>query len=487
MSAETNLSPTQAAAALWQKGILSWLLREHQKDLYSTFNNASSRIVVWSCSRQLGKSTTALIIALEFCYKKKNAIVKYVCSEQKMVRGILKQTFNEILQTCPLKLRPKFNLQQGIWTFPNGSEIQMAGADAGGADSIRGGRADLCIVDEAGFVDDLEYLVTSVLLPTTTTTKGKVLLASTPPVSPDHAFLDVYSKRAKAAGCFVQKTIDDNTSLTDEEKEELLRESGGRDSAVVKREYFCSVEVDQERAIIPEFNEAIQKVIIKPWPRPPFYDCYTSMDVGFRDLTFVLFAYYDFLNDKLIIEEEFTISGPKMTTEKLAEEIKAIEKTVWKNPLSTYSVSPHLRVSDNNLILINDLQKLHRLTFIPTDKDDLHSSINHLRSLIGSGRIIINPRCKNLISHLKGGIWNKTRNKFEYSTDEEGREHHYDGIAALAYLVRNISWYRNPYPANYDLPRGDRFVKEDYENGSLSELQQSIRNLFTVKPTIRRR
>lgn len=478
----SDISKQEAQRQLWERGILHWILDDTQKELYHNYLESSNLTVVWMCSRRLGKSFALCTVAIEQCLKAPNQIVKYVAPKQKQVRTIIKPLIRDILDSCPKHLRPKYFTQDNIYKFPNGSEIQLAGTDNGNAESLRGGSANLCIVDEAGFCDELDYVVNSVLLPTMTTTGGKIILASTPPLSSSHKFMSYFVARAKAEGNLVVKTIYDNPRMTAEQIQAIAEEHGGTDSVTFRREYMCEMIVDQERAVIPEFTKELQEEIVKPWPRPPYYDSYTAMDIGFKDLTFVLFAYYDFRNDKIIIEDELVMSGQQMTTDKLAEGVKEKEKAIWKNPLDPYdqgeSKDVYLRVSDNNLIVLNDLNRLHDLVFLPTDKDDADAALNQLRMKLASKKIIIHPRCVNLISHLENAIWNKSRTKFERSGDYG----HYDGCEAAKYLVRNIIYSKNPYPPGYDIPNGDDVFLSPYMKPE-NNFEKSVKDMFSRKST----
>lgn len=68
--------------------------------------------------------------------------------------------------------------------------------------------------------------------------------------------------------------------------------------------------------------------------------------------------------------------------------------------------------------------------------------VNKVRLWFLSDRIEVHPRCEKLIGSLKAGIWDKHRKKFAES-DVHG---HYDLIAALVYLVRNVPEHENPVP-----------------------------------------
>jgi hypothetical protein len=160
-----------------------------------------------------------------------------------------------------------------------------------------------------------------------------------------------------------------------------------------------------------------------------------------RDLNVTLFGYYDFNRAKLIVEREHVISGPTMTTPILHKELTAIEKELWDGK------EPYKRVADNNNpLLLLDLGSIHNMFFHSTSKDELHAMVNNLRVWIASKRIEIDESCKILIDSLKFGIWNESRTEFGRSKTLG----HYDALAALMYMVRNIDEHTNPIPVKKD-------------------------------------
>jgi hypothetical protein len=475
MEHQEKISPELARNLLWHQGILHWILKPVQKDLYQSYIDCKEKIIVWNCSRRLGKSYTLCTIAIETCLKKSNALVKYCCAKQKDAKNIIRPLIREIIETCPPELKPEFKTQENAWVFPNGSRIELTGLDGGRAESVRGGSSDLGIIDEAGLVGDLPYIITSIILPTTATTKGKIILASTPPKSPTHPFITRYLNKARIEGNLVTKTIYDNPNIDKEELEKLIEESGGVDSVDFRREYLCEIIKDDNYAIVPEFNSDLKRRIVKEWDRAPFYDGYVAMDVGMKDLTVVLFAWFDFINSKIIIEDEFVINGQKFNTNTLADGIKKKEEITFTDKLTGEQRTPYLRISDNNLIVIKDLWDLHGLRFLPTRKDDADAALNKVRIMLQNEEIIINPRCTTLITHLEAGIWNKAKTSFDRSADNG----HFDAVDSLKYLIRNVQTTKNPYPPGH-------FYKSTQDlfntNGSQKHSQyQEFNKLFNIK------
>jgi hypothetical protein len=456
--------------------------------MYDFFQTQANKTLVYNCSRRLGKSFFLTILAIEQCLKKPKSIVVILQPEIKMLKKTIRPIMNQILEDCPAELRPNYKTQDTMYVFPNGSEIHLAGSDNGNYEKLRGGDTHLAIIDEAGFCNDLHYIIYNILIPTSSLTKGKIILSSTTPPNPDHEF-NRYMELAELHGTLCRKTIydaiEDQKSLSDPritdriiaEIVESLPE--GVKSEAFRSEYLCEILYNTKEAVIPEFIEE-QEYIVMNWLRPAFYDRYVAMDVGFEDLTVVLFAYYDFDKAVVVIEDELVINGPEMTSRNLAAQINQKEAGLWTNPYSGEVEPPYLRVSDNNLILINDLYKEHRLYFVPTDKHNKDQYINRVRNMIRDHQIVINPRCKTLITHLKSAGWNRQRTDFKRSPDNG----HYDALSALIYLIRNIKPNRNPYPKDYHYFGKSKENMFFNEKNAYPEKYEKMKDLFIRKSSL---
>ena len=428
-------------------------------------------------------------MAIELCISKPGAIVKYACPKQKMVERIIKPRIREIIADCPEEMKPEWKSQDKIWLFPNGSEIQVAGTDGGHYDSLRGGSAHLCIADEAAFMDELETVIFSVLAPTTDTTDGKIFLATTPnDKDPNHDFHEHFLHPLEAAGKLLKFTYEDSPMVDAKQKAKILaRYPGGEKNIRFRCEYLCEIPNVTESNVIPEFVD-VENEIVKEMPMPDFCDYYTSMDIGFHDLTVVLFGYYDFKKSSLIIVDEYIINGPDTKTDIIDKHVKFKEKLRYKN--SVGSQDAYLRVADNNnLILLNELARDYDLTFIPTAKHGKETAVDTVRRWVEQKRIIIHPRCINLLYHIKYAQWHYTRagtstGKFKNlkGNDAAGLlPSHADALDALVYMARNVHTYRSPFPTNYGNEIGeDTHVTRNYRSQA-SETVGLMRKIMNLK------
>ena len=154
----SDIDILEARTKLWHMGNIEWKLDPTQKKIFDFVKSTKGKISVINCARRLGKSYFLTIMAIQQCLTKPKSIVKFLQPEQKMIRMNIKPIIESIFHDCPDELRPEFKTQDNIYIFKhNGSQIQLAGTDSGNAEKLRGGDSDLCIIDEAAFVNgDLE-------------------------------------------------------------------------------------------------------------------------------------------------------------------------------------------------------------------------------------------------------------------------------------------------------------------------------------------
>jgi len=467
----------------WKRGLLVYKLDPFQKELADTFKKTNEKITVVLCSRRLGKSYFATVMALQQCLSKPNSIVKYLAPTKLMVNTYLRPLLKEILNDCPNDFQPTMVKSQLTYYFPNGSELQLAGSDGGHAEKLRGSFADLCIVDEAAFCSDLTNVVRSILIPTTTNTKGKIIILSTPPKAPEHDFLK-FVEEADLKGTLIKKTIYDNPRISQEDIDAIIAAyPNGADNIDFRREYLCEITRDPSLVVIPEFTDEIEKEIVREWPRPPHFDCYEAMDLGFKDMTVVLFAYFDFRAAKLIIEDEVVVQGNEVQIPKLVTKILQKEADLWTDPYINEIKKPHLRVSDINYIVTEEIGRASnwKIGFAPARKDDKDAAVNNVRVLIESKKIIINPRCVTLIRHLKNAKWGNRKDQRIFARGAD--DSHFDALDALIYLCRHVDYKRNPYPRSYGLGlrTEDSYFTPSYHKSAPNAQIEVYKKIFNIK------
>lgn len=439
-----NLTSSQAIsrarAEKWHRNELGYLLHSGQQILDQKFETSSGQLFVANISRQWGKSYWAVSKCIELAQSKPKTRIKYSTAFQTDLVEFIQPTFDAVLSECPDSIKPKYKIQGSKWVFSNGSEIKLVGLDKS-PNGLRGNVIDLIVIDEAGFVGNLDYIYSSIIIPATLHRPNcKILFISTPPATPAHPFGD-FIKRAEVEGSYLKLDIYTNPRITERDIERMAKEMGGRHTTTFRRECLCELVLDEDLALVPEWRDEFIEDAPTEDEFKIYYHRYTAMDMGRKDFTAPIFGYYDFKRATLFIEDEITMHGPSWTTKTLNEEVRAKETEIWGK-----EVKPFRRVADNNNPhLITDLSSLYNLHFMETNKESLDAMVNEVRIMVGEGRIKVSPRCKMLIGCLKYGIWDKHRKEFA----RDKVYGHYDHFAALVYLVRNLAKHSNPIPASH--------------------------------------
>jgi hypothetical protein len=465
------ISRAYAIDALWRMGDIQHKLRAHQLPLYQHIKDRAGDLeTLIKCGRRFGKTFTVLLWICEESIKRPGIQVRIAAPTEKALRKIIRPNLRVILADCPDDLRPTWNQQDGVYTWPNGTEWHIAGTDNDHAEKLRGTGTDIGFIDEAGFHDDLEYLCRSILLPQVMDRPGgRLISVSTPPETPAHYF-SILCVKAQAAGKLYTRTTRDNTHMSESDMNRLAEAMGGWDSTAVRRELMCEDVTDERRAIVPEFNADRMSRIVQPVPPPSYEIPIVAIDVGFEDLTAVLFGYWNFRDAALCIQREAIIRRGR--TDQIADIVRSTEAELWGK-------DPAIRVqrwSDTDLRLIADLCELHKLAVQPTQKDDKEAQVNALRMLVKNEKLRIDPACVTLIEHLRAGIWNKARTGFERTTTHG----HFDAIDAAVYMLRNAPRYVNPYPMNPGFDPATMTIRGGGKP-ERSESAESIATLFRTK------
>lgn len=445
-----EITREQAVADLWRAGTLAWKLLPHQVEDYHRIwgwildPDCLKGFLNWN--RRRGKSFVLTLICCEFAIRWPRAQIRAAAPTGDELREINGPIMQEILIDCPADLRPVWKETHYCWYWPNGSQHHIAGVNNKKADRLRGTGAHLALVDEAGFVEELKYVISSVLVPQLMTHGGTMLISSTPPRSPAHEAVKVAAE-CELAGYYIHRDIW-SQGLPKQDIEKYIREAGGIDTAAFRREHGAEFVIDESLAVIPEWRSSYVQEVEKS-PAHKFWHKYQGMDIGSgTDKTAVVFAYYDFDLAKLIVEDEVILDGRSCTTDVIANavRVKEIERGYQQ---------VHMRPADNNnLILLRDLRIHHDMEFFPTvkegdgDNNPLAAMVNAVRRMVKDGRILVHPRCVNLIGCLKSAVW-KGSNWIDRELDRSDEFGHFDALMALVYLVKNLDTLSNPVPANW--------------------------------------
>jgi hypothetical protein len=453
--------PTDAEKAIeasWQVGRLYVHLNPSQRKIYDAYKGSkdkNTRFVV-NCSRKIGKSVLGMFVAAETCIQKGNALVAFIAPTIDDVQKYARQLVEVAFATCPDYIKPRLTRTELI--FPNGSRVLFRGVGKGQGSSYNNLRSfafDLIVLDEAGFSSHLDEIVDGALMSTLLPRKGNMLMLSTPPVTPDHAFPG-YCEAAKLDGAYIELTIRDSHYPVDVQ-DKFIKELGGILSHKVQREYFCKFIVDKDLQLCPEWKADYETDV-------PLDDGfkylfkYEFMDQGWTDKSVCEFAYVRHQKGRqsqLVFVDEISMQAPEQTTDLLAERIKAKEKELF----DTYEIKR--RIADNNTpSMLQDFILRHQLYFYPVEsKTYLDVMVSDLRELVREGRILVSPKCVQLIGCLRNGVWTKTKSGARGKEFDRSKAYgHYDGFAAAMYGVRSADLVTNPLPPEFKHNEENTFI-----------------------------
>ena len=473
--AQQEAAVALAAAEAWRRGTLNWKLDSNQVGIRLEMEAKPRGRFILECARRLGKTYLLCVLAVEVCIRKAGARVVYAGPTIKDVTEFIIPNFDAVCADAPPELKPFYDATKGHLRFPNGSYVHIFGCDdKRKANRGRGPAADLLIVDEAGFIPILSYVVKSVLRPQSMTTGARMFIASTPAEEPGHDFTAM-AERAEANGTYARRTIYDNPRLSEERIREYIDEDAADEGMTheeyvetdtFRREYLAERVTDATLVGVPEWPKVAAQLTVER-ERPEYFDGYTALDYGGADPHAALFAYLDFERGVLVVEDELLLREGENTAD-LADAIKTKERALWGtsgwdgtlrllreseganlpdewSPAQGVRPQPYARIADHDVQLTRDLRELHGIAFVPAIKTDKQHAVNRLNVLLRQLKIEIHPRCRNLIRHLLATLWkNHNRDDWKRKNGEHG-----DLVDALLYLSRAVDWTRNPWPRTY--------------------------------------
>ena len=214
----------------WRQGNLAYRLKETQQKIHARLVKNDHRRHFLLCARRIGKTDLLFTRACEVALSKPDARILWLAPTGKDAALIAKDTSRIVLKDCPDIHRPSFHAAPDHeFRFKNGSIIRLKGTNGDHAKDLRGGAYDLVIMDEAGLMDDFRHVLNDIVEPTVLTTRGHVLIATTPPRTPSHESCGVYEEYARQGSASLYTIRDaDEELIPFEEKCRALVSAGDK-------------------------------------------------------------------------------------------------------------------------------------------------------------------------------------------------------------------------------------------------------------------
>jgi Terminase large subunit, T4likevirus-type, N-terminal len=380
-------------------------LRRHQGEVFL----CEKRFVVLVAGRRWGKTTLAIWWLIVDACSNNNRMCYYVAPTYGQAKRI---AWSILKQMIPPSARSRISEQELLIEFPNGSVIQLHGADR--PDRLRGVGLDCAVLDE--FADMKSETWNSVIRPVLSDRKGRALFLGTPR-GRDHLY-DLYCR-----GKFRQDWATFHFSTAQGgyvSDDELATVGGDMDPHEYAREFGASFE-DSRVRVYHGFD--LDKNVIE-LTRSPHASLLVGMDFNVSPMTAVV-------------------------GQRVAEQCHIIDEIVLKNS-NTQEMMLELnhRYGGCKGIVHPDPSAASRKTSSPAGETDLtlieragwpvyRSSpykvidrINSVNAMLlnaqGSRRLLISPKCKHLIKALdclayrEGTKIPDKRSGFDHITDALG-------------------------------------------------------------------
>lgn len=503
----TTDSPEQRARAAvlqaWREGRLRYKLKEHQRKAYDRtwmqFHAKRRRRMVWRWSRRLGKTFSSHLMIVEACVRVPGSRYVIAAPSEKHLKKFSFPTLDAITADAPPEFRPHFDRAASEYKFPNGSVISLHGCDTDSKIDLmgRGPAAHGLLFEEAGAIPNLEKAV-KVTAPQLLSTRhlpgcGWVLFVGTPPEGTAHYFVtlcNAYRQDEREVhftifeGHYTQEQLD----VFLEEDADGMPVEEYRASEAYRREWLGELIGDPSKMVLKLATEANMKLCVERYRalagfRPSHYVVYEALDVGWEDWTFWGMGWWHFQQQMLVIEKELVYRNG-FRREELARDIVAAEVDFMghtrRSPYQGVHTQPR-RWSDYAPELLSELSAEYDLPFNATAKEDRDTAINQCDRMIpgygSAGKLAINPECKELLTQMPAAIWNKARTEFARNATK--RHGHYDGVAMLVYMSRNVVRTENPVPSGWGMGGPGRFY-EPPEPKATEETKWA--NVFDVTP-----
>lgn len=444
----------KASHALIRRGNYSHLMTPDQKQFYQMVDEFTESTFFWLAARKSGKSYSIFLYVLQFVTKYRNyprpILVRWIFPSIKLAKEVVPALWEELKNSIPEDMWPRYLKAEGRFIFPWGAQICLGGGLPENQDNNRGPYMSLLILDECAFFDAPTFVsfINGVLKPQATHYQDivKYLYITTPPDTLDHpAFTNVLSV-CKGKSTYKVSTIYDNIFLNENGIQKIADELGGVESEAFKREYLCELIARSDRRVCPEFNSEDHVGLYDPYERDPHtgettkYAGLISVDYGVKDFCGILSAYYNHIENILVITDEHMEKS--MGLRKLKDTLDIMQEDMYD-----YSETIDITVDAFEQSAF-ELRHEYMLTFRRPTKAKVEDQIGLVRNALVNNRILIDPKCKNLIAQLELGMWKKTEKVGDFERSEQFG--HLDLIAALCYLVKSTPWGRRPGQHNFN-------------------------------------
>jgi phage terminase large subunit len=389
----------------------------HQQEVHKLLDSHRFGVVV--VHRGWGKTWLAaneLIRRAWACAAPQGGKFIYVAPEKLQAKKIVWKELKFFVKDLPHTA----NEAELTITFPNGSSIELAGAD--NPDRLRGQHPHFVVLDEvAQMPRDIWY---EAVYPGLRANQGGALFIGTP--KGDNLFKELFEHGKTAKGWVsYMKTIFDTSVATKEEIEDLRLTMP---LPKFEQEYLCSFSAAIQGTYFGPIIDDAGRGIVADVPIDPATPIITAWDLGTTDSTVIWFVQKDKHDSRIIRIVDYYENSEKDVFHYIA---------VIKNKGYSYDhhIMPHdvTQVSWETGRTRLDLFRQHGLTIKIARKVGIQEGISMAQTMLYTCRFDA-VRCKDGLSHLRQYRAKQDRRTGEYLEDplHDQHSHAADAFRTLA-------------------------------------------------------
>jgi phage terminase large subunit len=418
--------------------------------------NDKSRFQAWLCTRRGAKSNTFARKVLTRCLNNPGSKALYLALTLDSAKAILWDVIENLLDERQIEYTP--HKQQGIFDFPNKSQLRFFGVDSSYKEmkKILGQKLSIVGIDESGSMTiDMLTLINQMISPALIDLDGDLVIFGTAENIPGTFHEQV--TEGKIPGWKVHKwTTYDNPYMAESWKKEIERLIDLNPKVVeaswFKTHYLNQWCTDDDLKVYHLRDENICSINV-----PKFEYTGIGIDLGFNDATAFVVVGFNKNNPILHVIESHKFVGFDFTaTAKFTKQLMAKHEPF------------KIIVDGANKQGVEEMRIRWGIPMESADKSDKASFMRLMDDDIKQTRILFDPTNKELIKEAQELMWLK-------DTDKEDPRCQNHALDALLYIWRYMyNFTQQPEVTKWTHPNEmmiNQFLKEGEE--AKREIQES--------------
>lgn len=407
-------------------------LYDRQQEL---LDNNFDRTIMAMCGRRSGKSEVNQRIILKHALKNKDAICIYI---NRNFDNAITQGYDTMVKLLDsLSISYTGSRGNGVITLFNGTEIFYRGAsNTVDVDKFRGVSKMACaVIDEAGHLKGLRYLLTEILQPATIDiATSQIILTGTPPRTKNFCYHLWHNQDASLKRYnwnFLSNPFIPNkdTVITEVAKLNGVEEN----SAFIRREYLGDMDaLDDDAKVFKNYKKATAL----PDNNKTYDRLIFGVDWGYEDDAAVVATLCD-KNNKVLYELD-AWHAPHKAISEIAEQLR---KMVDKYTEIYTTSKPYMVITDtNDKNAANDLAITYKFKNVSLAyKYNKSQALKQLAQYMTLGNVVVKAN-DYLDDEADNMIWKRDPETDAIIEELDEDAYHANGMMALLYISRQFSY-----------------------------------------------